>query len=91
MAGALSLAMIGIVNKYSKNSKSEVENIRSVLLASILGVYAHILLDAVMYYDVKPLYPLDFNPLYAGTAAFMPVYFISSILLLIGLFLVLFR
>lgn len=35
---------------------------RSILLASLSGVYIHILLDSRMHLDIKPFYPFDFNP-----------------------------
>jgi membrane-bound metal-dependent hydrolase YbcI (DUF457 family) len=34
----------------------------SILLASLSGVYIHILLDSRMHTDIRPFYPLDFNP-----------------------------
>jgi membrane-bound metal-dependent hydrolase YbcI (DUF457 family) len=42
---------------------------KSVLLASIIGVYLHILLDSFLYIDIQPFYPAGINPLYVGTAA----------------------
>jgi membrane-bound metal-dependent hydrolase YbcI (DUF457 family) len=35
---------------------------RSILLASLSGIYLHILLDSRMHTDIKPLYPSDLNP-----------------------------
>jgi len=35
---------------------------RSILLASLLGDYIHILLDSRTHEDVQPFYPLSFNP-----------------------------
>ena len=34
----------------------------NILAASILGVYSHILLDAPLYTDIQPFFPLNFNP-----------------------------
>jgi len=34
----------------------------SVLLASLSGIYIHILLDSRMHLDIKPFYPFDTNP-----------------------------
>jgi membrane-bound metal-dependent hydrolase YbcI (DUF457 family) len=42
---------------------------KSVLLASFIGVYLHILLDSFLYIEMRPFYPADINPLYVGTAA----------------------
>jgi len=35
---------------------------RNILLASLTGIYIHILLDSRMHRDIRPFYPLDFNP-----------------------------
>ena len=35
---------------------------KSVLSASLFGVYLHILLDSPLYSDIRPFYPFDFNP-----------------------------
>jgi len=36
---------------------------KSILFASLLGVYLHILLDSRMHWDIRPFYPLETNPL----------------------------
>ena len=33
-----------------------------IITASILGIYLHILLDAPLYSDIQPFFPLSFNP-----------------------------
>jgi len=35
---------------------------KNILLASLTGIYIHILLDSRMHRDIRPFYPLDFNP-----------------------------
>jgi len=35
---------------------------KSILPASLSGIYIHILLDSRMHPDVRPFYPLDLNP-----------------------------
>jgi len=35
---------------------------KSILSASLFGVYLHILLDSPLYSDIRPFYPFDFNP-----------------------------
>jgi len=40
---------------------------RSIILASLSGVYIHILLDSRMHWDIKPFYPFDFNPFLSGS------------------------
>ena len=34
-----------------------------ILVASLSGIYIHILLDSSMYTEILPLYPLNYNPL----------------------------
>jgi len=41
---------------------------KKILLASLLGIYIHILLDSPIYTDIRPFFPLDFNPLYRTTS-----------------------
>jgi hypothetical protein len=43
-------------------------SMKSILLASISGVFLHILLDARIYLDIRPLYPLAVNPFFILTA-----------------------
>ena len=46
-----------------------------ILIASLSGVYLHILLDARMHQDIQPFYPLDINPfLNCSTVAGFDVY-----------------
>ncbi len=48
---------------------------RSILLASLSGVYLHLLLDSLMHPDIRPFYPFDFNPfLNASLLAGLDVY-----------------
>lgn len=37
---------------------------RAVAAASFLGVYSHLLLDAPLYADMKPFFPIGANPLF---------------------------
>jgi membrane-bound metal-dependent hydrolase YbcI (DUF457 family) len=36
---------------------------RSIFLASVFGIYLHILLDSPLYSDIRPFYPIEANPL----------------------------
>ncbi len=40
------------------------DEFKSYLLAGILGVLFHIFLDYPIYSDIKPFFPIDFNPFY---------------------------
>ena len=37
---------------------------KRILVASLLGIYLHILLDSPLYVDIRPFFPFDFNPFY---------------------------
>jgi membrane-bound metal-dependent hydrolase YbcI (DUF457 family) len=50
---------------------------KSILLASFLGIYIHILLDSRIYTDIQPFYPSHCNPLLTtGILAGLDSYFI---------------
>lgn len=36
---------------------------KSILVASVSGIYIHILFDSWMHRDIRPFYPLEMNPL----------------------------
>jgi len=38
-------------------------NFRKMLISAVLGVWFHVIVDSIGYRDVKPFYPLDFNPM----------------------------
>jgi len=40
---------------------------KKIILAALLGIYIHILLDFPIYTDIRPFFPLDFNPFYRTT------------------------
>lgn len=65
---------------------------KRVLAASILGVYLHILLDAPLYSDIRPFYPLDVNPLFSsGMAVSIYIYILCVFSFLASAVLYLFR
>ena len=41
---------------------------KKILLASLLGIYIHILLDSSIYTDIRPFFPIDFNPFFRNTS-----------------------
>jgi hypothetical protein len=45
----------------------QTQSIKSVLAASLSGVYLHIVLDARLYTDIKPFFPYTVNPLFSGS------------------------
>ena len=65
---------------------------KSIVLASIFGIWLHITMDSTLYMDIQPLFPIGLNPFYIGLEAIAPVYDLcrNTVLLSIFLFLVLF-
>ncbi|WP_340820080.1 metal-dependent hydrolase [Methanolobus sp. WCC4] len=63
-------------------------SLHSVLTGAIIGIWSHVLLDAPLYTDISPFWPLPVNPLFAvagsGTIymlcalAFLPAFMIFS-------------
>ncbi|MBI5189362.1 MAG: hydrolase [Nitrospirae bacterium] len=39
-------------------------SIGGMILSGVLGIWFHILLDSPLYADIRPLYPLTYNPVY---------------------------
>jgi membrane-bound metal-dependent hydrolase YbcI (DUF457 family) len=52
---------------------------KTAIISGILGAFSHVLLDAPIYADIKPLYPLTSNPLY-GLVSENTMYLFCSIL-----------
>lgn len=53
---------------------ADTDSIGPVFAAALAGVYSHVLLDATLYAEVRPFFPLESNPFYVGPAASLPVY-----------------
>ncbi len=58
--------------------------LRQFLIAGISGTALHVLLDAPLYYDIKPFYPFTVNPIYYPEFN-STIYMICTVLGLIGL------
>lgn len=56
---------------------------KKIILTSFIGVYLHILLDAFLYKEMNPFYPIIGNPLFNLFSSFQ-IYLFCSILFLIG-------
>ena len=50
---------------------------KKIWLTSYVGVYMHIIMDSFLYLDIKPFYPLKYNPIYSLLGSF-EVYFLLS-------------
>jgi membrane-bound metal-dependent hydrolase YbcI (DUF457 family) len=53
----------------------------TAVISGILGAFSHVLLDAPIYTDIKPFYPLIINPLY-GLVSEKAMYLFCSALLI---------
>jgi len=79
VAVALAVVMFKLSNIIGKVMKlfrlDQKVTSKSIIAASLLGVYSHILLDTPLYPDIRPFYPLDLNP-----------YFFSDLSVSIGIY-----
>ena len=64
---------------------------RKIYAAALSGVYLHILLDSLLYTDIRPFYPSSYNPFLGGMAAAFGVWWFCIVTGLIGLALLVFR
>ena len=54
-----------LTRKVMDSLKLQQRSLRGGIVAgALLGAYSHILLDAPLYTDIRPFYPLDFNPFF---------------------------
>jgi len=62
----LTFGMIKIRGSFDSILKSfrldQESSFNRILVASLSGIYMHILLDSRMHLDIRPFYPLDYNP-----------------------------
>jgi len=63
---------------------------KKIIWASFFGIYFHLLLDAFLYEDMRPFYPLKGNP-FLGLFSSQQVYLFCSLSFLIGILLYLIR
>ncbi len=54
-------------------------NLKKCILSGVLGALLHVLFDSLIYCDVKPFFPLSFNPLY-GIVSYSFMYILCSLL-----------
>jgi len=87
---AVALAMQGISGPVAKWTKlpglGQETSLKKTAVASFLGVYSHVVLDALLYNEMRPFYPLDMNPFFLqSSSADMYVYSLCVLLFLAGL------
>lgn len=56
-----------------------------ILFSSVAGIYLHVLFDSLLYTDIKPFYPLNFNPFYNLIG--FEIYLLCTLLFLAGIIL----
>lgn len=88
VAAVLSLAMYRLSGCTSIIARAfgirQTPSPRSVAAASFLGVYSHLLLDAPLYGDIKPFFPITSNPLFFPEVA-GAIYASCAVAFLIGM------
>ena len=65
-------------------------NFSKIVIASICGCYSHILLDAPLYPDIHPFYPIKTNPIYSLVSS-STIYTFCAVSFLVGLILLLIK
>ena len=58
---------------------------KQYMLSGMFGGVVHVLFDSPLYYDIKPFFPFDFNPLY-GIVSHPVMYLFCFVLLLPAFF-----
>ncbi len=87
---ALSAAMIALNGKVQKAMSSlklgQKMSKAQIFASSFLGIYLHIILDSVLYTDIRPLFPLTANPFYnSSMLAGFEIYGLCTISFILGL------
>ena len=65
----VALALAEIMAKFYKHLGREI-SIKKLRITALSGVWLHIVLDSFLYTDIKPFYPLSWNPFYGAFSAF---------------------
>ncbi len=95
MFGSLVALLSGIILYFFKNFLTNImarfglpykATLKKILISSVFGAWLHITLDATLYTDIKPFYPLNFNPLY-GTISHSNVYLMCALFFIPAFFL----
>jgi membrane-bound metal-dependent hydrolase YbcI (DUF457 family) len=68
LAAVLSKVRAGLSPLLSFFKLEQKSSFKTILLASLSGLYFHIVLDSWMHLDIQPFYPLKFNPFLGSSA-----------------------
>ena len=94
MAVAVALTMFavrkGIQRIMSTFKLQQKSSFTKISFTSLFGVYSHIFLDSPLYQEIKPFYPLDFNPMYRTISA-SSIYLFCILSFLAGFILYVYR
>jgi membrane-bound metal-dependent hydrolase YbcI (DUF457 family) len=77
----VALGLMGVMRRVRKSLSpallffqiNQTVSFKKIVLASVSGIYLHILLDSLMHSDIRPFYPFDLNP-FLGLASDVGVY-----------------
>ncbi|AHF80658.1 metal-dependent hydrolase [Thermococcus paralvinellae] len=64
----VALALAEVMAKFYKHLGKEI-NIKKLRITALSGVWLHIVLDSFIYTDIKPFFPLSWNPFYGVFSA----------------------
>ncbi|WP_324736336.1 hypothetical protein VFC49_04385 [Thermococcus sp. SY098] len=79
----VALALAEVMTKVYKHLRRKTD-IRKLRITALSGVWLHIVLDSFLYTDIKPLFPLSWNPFYGVFSAF-DVYSFCALAFLLGM------
>lgn len=87
---AVGLATLSLVSKPTLNRVlrplflAQQRSLTRITLAALIGVYAHVVLDSILYTDIRPFYPLSGNP-FLGLYSSVEVYFLCVVGFVFGI------
>ncbi|MDY7081895.1 MAG: hypothetical protein SXQ77_05685 [Halobacteria archaeon] len=58
-------------------------SVRAVGVGAVVGSFSHIVLDSLVWRDVQPFYPFDFNP-FLGHVSLLAVYAFCTLCIVVG-------
>ena len=64
--------------------ESNTLNLRSFMVAGVLGTILHVMTDSLLYDDIRPFYPFTVNPFFVPSLS-PQVYDISLLMIIIGI------
>jgi membrane-bound metal-dependent hydrolase YbcI (DUF457 family) len=93
LGGSIMAVLLAIILYYLKDKIKKImaifklaqdSSFNKILWTSFFGVYFHLLLDAFLYKDMKPFYPLENNP-FLGLFSSQQIYLFCGLSFLVGI------